>query len=153
MCQFLRTKDTASFSGDYYLLLRELPISLFSHPFIGYLRTFQQLQWLFGVEWSINESMFWGNSGIPPLILKLCTKWELAVNSPPPLPVALSPLKRAPGTHSVGVCIGPPSKLDVLESRKSLSIAGNRTQNISSGSLGRTNNGKEHLIADCSSVA
>jgi hypothetical protein len=68
-------------------------------------------------------------------------------------PIALSHLKTAPGAHSMGVCFDPRNKHDVLESRKSLSIAGNRTQILSSGSLERTNKGKEHLIADCSPIA
>jgi hypothetical protein len=39
----LTHKRHGVFSRDYYLLLREPPISFFSHLFMGYLRTFYQL--------------------------------------------------------------------------------------------------------------
>jgi len=69
-----------------------------------------------------------GIRGIAAVILSLDTKWSGQFHTLP----ALSPEKH-PGTHGVGVFVGPGANLYVIREEKLLISAGKRTQIVQPG--------------------
>jgi hypothetical protein len=64
-------------------------------------------------------------------------------------PGSFTPRELAPGTHSIGVCVGPRASLDVVEKRKSLTLPGIQPQrNLTSGtSLAKHSSKKTKSLA------